>query len=359
MSIYLKKAFLFTLILASCNTVFLTGCTGSSGASTTSSEATSTTPLSRTTYALGTVITISLYDNQSEAILDLAVEKLAKLEDTLSINKTGTLIDEINLSAGKNPVVVDKTTYEVVEKALSYSALTDGAFDITIGPIVKLWNIGFPEARVPSEAEILHTLPLVDYHNVVLNPEDTSIYLTKEGMSLDLGGIGKGYAADEVATLLREQGVNHAIIDLGGNLYTLGNKPGDKPWTIGVQDPFNPRGEIIGTLQTENQSIVTSGIYERYLEDETGNTYHHILNPKTGYPFDNEIAGVTIISDTSIDGDALSTSVFALGLENGLTFIENMNSVEAIFITKDSEVYTSSGLKDNFTLTNEAFTLAH
>lgn len=352
MHTYLKKySLLSTLLLLFCVT-FLTGCS-------TKKTKTTTEPLSRTEFLLGTVVTISLYDHGSEEILDLAMDKLKALEDTLSINKTGTLIDKINESSGIAPVVVDENTYKVIEKGLTYSQLTNGAFDITVGPIVKLWNIGFPEARVPSAGEIAQTLPLVDFNKVVLDPEKTSVYLTEKGMQLDLGGIGKGYAADEVTTLLKKEGVNHAIIDLGGNLYTLGNKPGNQLWTIGVQDPFNPRGNIIGRLKTANKSIVTSGIYERFVEDNAGNKYHHILNPKTGYPYENQIAGVTIISDSSTDGDALSTAVFAMGIDEGLAFVENLAGVDAIFISLDSKVYTTTGVKDNFVLSNESFTLAN
>lgn len=349
---YIWKHWSIFIVLSLAGVIFLTAC----GSGT---PETSISPLTRTEFLLGTVTTISLYDHQSEETLDLAMEKLKELEDTLSINKTGTLIDEINDAAGMHPVVVDEDTYKVIEKGLAYSELTHGAFDITIGPIVKLWNIGFPEARVPSATEIEQSLPLVGFDKVILNPTELSIYLTEPGMRLDLGGIGKGYAADEVATLLRDRGVEHAIIDLGGNVYTLGDKPGNQPWTIGVQDPFNPRGKIIGRLKTANKSIVTSGIYERFVEDEAGNKYHHILNPKTGYPYENQIAGVTIISDLSTDGDALSTAVFAMGIEEGLEFVENLEGIDAIFITLDSKVYLTNGLKDNFTLSNEAFTLAN
>lgn len=346
-----KIGLIFTLV-SLLGVIFLTACHSSS-----TSEG--TTPLSRTEFLLGTVATISLYDHQSEETLDLAVEKLKTLEDTLSINKTGTLIDEINDAAGIHPVVVDESTYGVIEKGLSYSELTNGAFDITVGPIVKLWNIGFPEARVPSPTEIENALPLVGFDKVVLNSSDLSVYLTEPGMRLDLGGIGKGYAADEIAQLLRDKGVEHAIIDLGGNVYTLGNKPGNQLWTVGIQDPFNPRGKVIGRLKAENKSIVTSGVYERFVEDEAGNKYHHILNPKTGYPYENQIAGVTIVSDFSTDGDALSTAVFAMGVEEGLSFVESLDGIDAIFITLDSKVYVTDGLKDNFVLSNESFTMAN
>lgn len=341
-----KNTVLSSLLALLSSVMFFTGCSQTSA---------SVEPLRRTELMLGTTVTVSLYDHQSEEILDKAFDRITTLEDALSINKTGTLLDKVNAEAGNSPVKVDADTFDVIQKGLAYSALTDGSFDITIGPIVKLWNIGFPDARVPSQDEIQSKLPLVDYKQVVLDDAAQTIYLKQPGMLIDLGGIGKGYAADEVAAVLRSEGVEHAIIDLGGNLYMLGDKPGNSSWTVGVQDPFNPRGSIIGRLNVINKSVVTSGIYERYLEQDSVK-YHHILNPKTGYPYTNEIAGVTIVSDYSIDGDAISTSVFSKGIEEGMDFVESQEGVDAIFITTDYKVYTSSGLKDNFSLTSTAFT---
>lgn len=352
MQAYYKERLTFLLTLALSAVIILTGCSNQKAPS-------STNPLTKQNFVLGTIVSISLYDHQSDELLTKAFQKLTELENTLSINKTNTLIDEINSNAGIQPVKVDKATYDLIEKGLYYSKLTSGAFDITVGPIVKLWNIGFPGAKVPSQEEIEAKLPLVDYNLVSLDEAAQTVYLEKEGMLLDLGGIGKGYAADEVANLLRDAGVEHAIINLGGNVYGLGNKPGDKLWTIGVQDPFNPRGDTIGTLNIANKSVVTSGIYERYIEADDGTKYHHILNPSTGYPYMNELAGVTIISDSSTDGDALSTSTFALGVEDGLNFIEELDGIDAVFITTDKNVYITSGIKDIFTLTNPSFTLCN
>lgn len=348
-----KKILNYTLISVLSCVFFLTGCSKES-------QTTETKPyLSRQDFVLGTIATVKLYDHQSQEILDAAFDKLNEIENILSINKTNTLLDAINENAGIAPVQVDAATYHVIEKGLYYSQLTSGAFDLTIGPLVKLWDIGFPTARVPEPSEIDATLPLVDFNLVTLDESTHSVYLEKKGMQLDLGGIGKGYAADEVAKILRESGVEHAIIDLGGNVYALGDKPGNKLWTIGIQDPFGLRGNGIGTINVANKSLVTSGIYERYLETEDGKKYHHILNPATGYPYDNPIAGVSIISDYSIDGDALSTSTFALGIEDGLSFIEKLDGIDAIFVTTDYKVYVTSGIKDKFRLTSPDFTLAN
>lgn len=314
---------------------------------------------SRTDFILGTTVTLTVYDKEADALIHSAFEELRHLESILSVNKANTLIDQINHSAGIMPVKVDPDTFNLIQSALNYSSLTDGAFDLTIGPLVNLWHIGFPDAKVPSPYEIQEVLPLINYHYVQLDTSNYTVYLTQPHMALDLGGIAKGYAADILATLFKDANVQHALINLGGNLYTLGCKPDGTPWTIGVQDPFHPRGEIIGTILQSNQSFVTSGIYERYLEDTSGKKFHHILNPHTGYPYDNQLASVTIISETSMDGDALSTATFALGLTEGLAFIESRPHTEAIFITTDARVYLSSGIKNLFTLTSPDFTLCY
>ena len=350
MLLHSKKSLSFILILITLCNLFFTGC---------NLDNSSTTYLSKQNYVLGTIVTISLYDHPSEEILETAFEKLSELETILSINKTNTLIDTINSHAGIAPIKVDEATFNLIQKGLYYSELTSGAFDISVGPLVKLWNIGFPSARVPTQEEINKKLPLVDYHLIQLDEIAQTVYLGKKGMQLDLGGIGKGYAADEVAMLLRDFGVEHAIIDIGGNIYALGDKPGNQLWNVSIQDPFNIRGNTIGTIRIANQSVVTSGIYERYITAPDGTNYHHILNPDTGYPFTNELASVTIISDSSTDGDALSTATFALGLEAGLNFIENINGVDAIFITTDKKVYTTSGIEPYFTISNSDFVLCH
>ena len=305
---------------------------------------------------MGTVVKITLYDSNDSAILDKAFDRVAEIESLVSINEAGTELDKVNDFAGISPVEVTSTTYEIVEKGLEYSKLSNGDFDITIGPLVKLWNIGLDDAKVPTQEEIDSVLPLIDYNLLELNKEDHTIFLKNKGMMIDLGSIAKGYAADEISRILTENNVNSAIIDLGGNIYAHGIKPSGQDWNIGIQNPFSTRGDIIGVLKVKNKTVVTSGIYERYIEKD-GVKYHHLLNPNTGYPFENNIAGVSIITDKSIDADALSTTVFAKGLEEGLKFVETLPNVDAIFITKDNKVYITNGIRDSFTLENEDFTL--
>lgn len=317
-----------------------------------------TEPLSKTELLMGTVVTVTLYDSNDEGILDKVFTKVKELESTLSINENGTLVDKINESAGIEPVKVDYDTYTVIKKGLEYAKLSNGLFDISVGPIVKLWNIGLPEAKVPTQEEIDSRIPLVGYSDVELNDEENTVFLKRQGMMIDLGGVAKGYTADVISDILTEEGVKSAIIDLGGNIFAHGLKVDGSTWRIGIQNPFSDRGDIIGTITVKNKSIVTSGIYERYIEKD-GIKYHHILSPKTGYPYENEIAGITIISDKSSDGDALSTSVFAMGIEEGMKFVNTQEGIDAIFVTKDNKIYITDGIRDIFKLTNTDFTLSN
>ena len=177
-------------------------------------------------------------------------------------------------------------------------------------------------------------------------------------MEVDLGSIAKGYAADEVVKILKQEGIRSAIIDLGGNIYALGSKNSDNNWKVGIQDSFSDRGKVIGAVEVFDKTVVTSGIYERFIEED-GVRYHHILNPKTGYPYETDIAGVSIIADNSIDADALSTLTFTKGVKEGLKFVENLDNVDAIFITNDKKIYLTENIKDNFKLMNNDFEISN
>lgn len=311
-------------------------------------------PISRTEIFMGTPISITLYDGGNQKTLDKAFEKIVEIEDSVSINKENTEITKLNESAGIEKVKLSDISYDILKKGIEYSRLSNGSYDITIGPLVKLWSIGLEDAKVPSKDEINETIGYIDYNNVKISDSTKEAFLTKKGMEVDLGSIAKGYAADEVAKILKQEGVNSAIIDLGGNIYALGLKNSDSNWKVGIQDPFNDRGEVIGALDVSDKTVVTSGIYERFIEED-GVRYHHILNPKTGYPYETDIAGVSIVADNSIDADALSTLTFTKGLKEGIEFVEDLDNVDAIFITNDKEIYMTENIKDNFKLMNNDF----
>lgn len=313
-------------------------------------------PVSKTEFVLGTVVTIKIYDNATDEVFNKVFTKLREIEKKMTINADESEVIAINSNAGKDFVKVSDDTFYVINSGKYFSELSGGRFDISIGPLVKVWNIGTEYAKVPNEEEIKSKKALVDYKNVILNESEKSVMLNEKGMILDLGGIAKGYGADEVVNILKENNVKHAIINLGGNVFAYGNKQDGTPWRVGVQNPYSSRGDYIGIVEVSNQTVVTSGVYERHFEED-GKRYHHILDPDTGYPVENNLVGISIIASSSIDADSLSTSAFALGLDKGIDLIERLDNVDAVFVTEDSEVYITSGLEENFKLTDSQFKL--
>ena len=317
--------------------------------------------ISNTYYNLGTINEITLYDiskKQSKKILDECSKILTDIDNKMSNTIKNSDVSKINENAGKDYVCVSKDTYYVIKESINFSNLSNDTFDITIGPIIDLWSIGTDNARVPDNEEIQNTLPLVDYKNILLNDNNTSIKLANEGMKIDLGGIAKGYAADKIYKYLESENIKSALINLGGNIYVLGKKDNNKLFSIGIQDPTQVRGTSIGNIKITNKSVVTSGIYERFFKQDD-KVYHHMLDPHSGYPFDNNLSSVTIISDTSIICDALSTTTFGLGIDNGMKLVESLDGVDAIFINKDKEIYLSSNLRNQFNLTDDSFTICN
>lgn len=273
----------------------------------------------------------------------------------MSAFKEESDISKINSKAGVTPQVVSKDTYFVVKNAVEYSQILEGTFDPTIRPLVKLWNIGNDKEIIPKKAKIEEALKLVNYNDVILDESNSTIMLKNKYQALDVGGIAKGFAADEVRDIFHKNKVKSALIDLGGNIFALGSKDDGTPWRVGIQNPFQSRGDFIGILSVKDKSIVTSGNYERYFMKD-GQRFHHIIDPKTGYPSQSKIISATIISNNSIDGDGLSTGVYILGIHKALKIIEAIEGIDAIFITEDKRVYTTSGIDKNiFVLTNDEF----
>lgn len=311
-------------------------------------------PIIKEAYSLGTIIQLKVYGRRAKKATEEAIEKLNEIDDKMSAFKDYSEISKINTYAGKEPQIVSNDTYFVIKKAVEYCSLSKGAFDITIRPLVNLWGIGKTDARVPVNNEIEESRKLVNYKDIVLNENNNSIFLKNQKQEIDVGGIAKGYAADEVKNILIKNNIKNAIIDLGGNIFALGKKEDGTPWRVGIQDPLKSRGEFVGVITAINKSIVTSGNYEKYFIQE-GKTFHHIINPSTGYPSESDIISVTIISDYSIDGDGLSTGVYIMGIDKAIKLIEGINGVDAIFITKDKEIHVTSGIKENFVLTNNEY----
>lgn len=312
-------------------------------------------PVKKETYMMGTIVQLNVYGKNAEKATEYALKRVSDIEDKMSVNIETSEITKLNAKAGISGQKLSTDSYFVIEEAVKYSKLTGGAFDATIEPIVKLWGIGTNKERVPSKNEIHEKLKLVDYNNIVLDSKNSTVKLKQTSQAVDLGGIAKGYTADEVKKVLINNKISSALINLGGNVYALGNKTDGTSWNIGIQNPLDARGKYLGTISVTDKSVVTSGNYERYFIKD-GKRYHHIFDPKTGYPSQNGIISTTIVSDKSIDGDVLSTSTYVMGVEKGLKLIESIKGVDAIFITSDKKVHVSSGLKNSFKLTNKEFT---
>lgn len=314
-------------------------------------------PIVRSEFVMGTLVQIKAYGRNADRAIDEVVARLHQINDRMTINEPGSEILQVNKQAGEGPVAVSPDTFFVVEKALEYARLTDGKFDPTVEPLVSLWRIGFPDARVPKPAEIASAVKLVGYENVQLDPDKRTIFLPKRGMGLDLGAIAKGYAADEAQAILLKFGVRNALISIGGNIYAMGRKPDGSKWRVGVQDPLDERGTYMGIVDAEDETLVTSGAYERFLEVD-GKRYHHILDPDSGYPAETDLLSTTIVSKKSIDADALSTSLFILGRDKALEFIKRISGVDVILIDKERKVYISDGLRQRFSITDEKYRMA-
>lgn len=295
--------------------------------------------VSDTSFYFDTVVTITLRGTDDGSIIRECFEQMAMYEAMLSRTRENSDVWNINHSGGK-PVEVSDETAELISLALKYSELSDDAFDITIAPYSILWDFQNNTGNIPSEDALAAAGEHVDISGLHL--EGNTVTLDDPEAAIDLGGIAKGYIADRIKEYLLASGVDSAFINLGGNVLTVGTKPDGKLWNIGIRDPFGEAIDIITTVQTGGQSVVTSGTYERFFEKD-GVIYHHILDPQTGYPIQNGLKSVTILSDSSADGDALSTTCFVLGLEKGMELIESLDGIEAMFITDEAELCYSSG----------------
>lgn len=292
-------------------------------------------PISKSGFYFNTVIEIQLNDTTDESLIDACFELADTYEHYFSRTLKGSDIYNLNHADG-GPVTVHDETLELIEAGIYYGQLSNGAFDISIGALSDLWDITNNDGTIPNAADIEAAAATVGYEQI--NIAGNTIRLTTPGMMLDLGGIAKGYAADAMKEFLNEHGVHEGFVNLGGNVLTLGEKADGSSYRIGIREPFGADGSIITAVEVDDKSVVTSGRYERYFEKD-GHIYHHILNPATGYPYDNDLNGVTILSDSSMEGDALSTICFALGMEKGMELITSMPNVEAIFIDTDNQLH--------------------
>ncbi|MCM1252884.1 MAG: FAD:protein FMN transferase [Clostridium sp.] len=300
-------------------------------------------PVTASGFYFDTVIQITIYDAGKKDCLDGCMSLAEKYENMLSPTIEGSDIWNINHSGGRS-VTVSNETASLLNTALSYCEMSGGRIDLTMETVSALWDFHADDAslgQIPDKKTLTEALIHVDYHNLLI--EDNTVTLLDTDSAVSLGFIAKGYIADKIKEYLVSQNVESAIINLGGNLLAVGIKPDGTPFRFGIQTPFDEQGVPITTLSVSDKSVVSSGVYERYFyQDDV--LYHHILDTANGYPVQNNLLGVTILSDSSTTGDALSTTCFVLGLDEGMELVESLDGVEAVFITDDYRLHYSSGL---------------
>ncbi len=302
-------------------------------------------PLDAVHFGMGTEMAHRAYGENAAKALKAVEEEAKRLERLLSRFTPESDVGRINAGAGGKPVTVGVETLKILELAADVSAISRGCFDVTIAPLADLWD--YKNAVSPPEAgRIRGVLPLVGYRDIVFDKAEKTAGLKREGQSMDLGGIAKGYASDRFMEIFSEYGVVSAFSNIGGNVSTLGSKPDGSAWRIGIR---HPRAEdLIGVVETCEEAVVTSGDYERYFTDAAGKRYHHILNPKTGYPAESGLISVTVVAKSAMLADALSTAVFVAGLELGAAILSNYKQAEAVLIDEKLRVYVTRALKNRF-----------
>ena len=312
----------------------LTGCSGAPAQG----------PETATFFAMDTAMDFTVYGDA--ALLDEAETLIGSLEDQVSVTDEHSDIYAIDHTGSGS---LSGNAAELMAQALELCRRTGGALDISVYPIVQAWGFTTGSYQVPDEETIQSLLPLVDYTQIQYDAA-TGVVTLPEGMEIDLGSVAKGYAGQLAAQMLREHGVQSALLNLGGNVQTVGAKPDGSPWQIGIKDPQGEDAMMV--LSVEDQAVVTSGGYERYFEQD-GQTYWHIMDPSTGHPADSGLISVTIVGDEGVVCDGLSTALFVMGLEKAADLWAQSGDFEAVFVTASGEVYITEGLRDRFALTEQ------
>lgn len=319
--IFLVFLLIFSTILSGCGKI----------------EDSSNENVSKSTFLLNTYVTVTLYSG-NESLANQCIGECKKYEKIFSRTDPESELYALNEA---DTMEVSPELLEVITEALSYCKLTDGAFDITLGGVSDLYSFSSEEPQVPSEIELAEAMSHIGYEKILI--EGNTVTILDPETVLDLGAIAKGYIADRLAEFLILNGESSALIDLGGNIMCVGIKPDGSSFKIGLQYPFKDSSKLIGTVKVSDRSVVTAGIYERCFESD-GVFYHHILDPKTGRPYDNGLLSVSIISESSMHADALSTACFSLGLEKGLKLINSLPHAEAVFVDKDYGLHYSNDI---------------
>lgn len=299
---------------------------------------------------MGTKIRLYFKGTHAQQRLSEAEAMLRRYEQVFSANSDSSPLVALKTTANHHPVMVDADLYELIKIGKAHSLEPGSFLNIAIGPLIKLWRVGFKEARVPGDEEISQVLPRLNPAEIILDDEHHTVFFARDGLEIDLGAIAKGYFSDKIMAFFRQHNPVSAMIDIGGNLLVYGESPQQKPdWEVGIQNPFLPRGHSVAKLKIRNQSVVTSGIYERTFA-HNGKQYHHIFDSHSGYPVENSVASLTIIADQSLDCDLYTTKLFGLDARAILQTVNLIEGMEAIVITQDGQFATTPNLRDRITM---------
>jgi len=300
-----------------------------------------------TQFAMGTVMTHTLFGSQAEACLREVEERIGFLEGKMSRFIYTSDVSQLNQNAGTRPTRLCRDTFDALARANYFSRKLNGAFDVTIAPLVALWNIGKDSFSVPAADVLKETLSLVNHLDINLDGDALTAMLSRTGQAVDLGGIGKGVAAERISAIFKRFNIASAFSNLGGHVLAEGLRPDGSPWRVGIQHP-RMENALIGVVSVSDASVVTSGDYQRFSVSIDGEKYHHILDARTGYPCFSEFSGVTIVSADSVAADVLSTAIFILGREKGIELLQSFPGTEAVLVDRQSRVSVTSGLEDRF-----------
>ena len=303
----------------------------------------------RDVFAMDTYMTVKAYGSNGDAAVDAAVDEINRLDALLSTGKKDSEIGQINANNGGQ---LSEDGAVLMERSLELYKSTNGAFDVAIYPVMKAWGFTDGNYQVPDTDALKATLELVDPSLIDYDKETSTVSFKKDGVQIDLGGIAKGYTSSRIMDIYKEKGVTSGLVNLGGNAQVFGTKPDGSLWRVAVQSP-DSEDEYLGVLETKDKAIITSGGYERYFEKD-GVTYHHIIDPSTGYPADNGLISVTIVSADGTLADGLSTSLFVMGKDKATDYWKaHSDEFDMILLTDDEKLYVSEGIKDSFTSDRE------
>ncbi|MFZ3091637.1 MAG: FAD:protein FMN transferase [Nitrospirota bacterium] len=295
------------------------------------------------------ITVVSADEKKAHKAIDAAFEEISRIERMMSTYMPDSQISIINKSAGEKPVKSGSELIGLVKRAVEYAGMTDGGFNIAVGPLIRLWKIA-DGGDIPDKDEINRAQGLINYKDIIIDEKQGTIFLRKKGMSIDLGGIAKGYASDRAKAVLKQQGVTSGIAAVAGDINAFGRKMDGSKWRIGIEHP-RKKGAFIGVIELQDEAVSTSGDYERFFIKD-GRRYHHIIDPKTGEPSD-KCQSVTVIAKEGTATDALSTGIFIMGPEKGIELVERLPNIGAVIVDAKGNVKISSGLKNRIVLTRE------